>query len=201
MYGGRAAADKYPAALPPRVALTPRERAVAVVTGALAVYSVKTVTESPPPPAASMVDFVMHCVPDALLGEVDAGLIDDVHECMTSVVSLPPPEGIGGVVPQPNAPGGARVGGGAPQDGAKEGGGAPQDGAKEGGPPQDGAKEGGGAPQDGAKEGGGAPQDGAKEGGPPQDGAKEGGGAPQDGAKEGGAQQGGAQQGGRPSGA
>ena len=67
-----------PAGPPPAPpALSRREKAVAIVAGGIAAYSMRSAAGSLPP-GTSLVDFVARAVPDGLRGEVTAGLVDEV---------------------------------------------------------------------------------------------------------------------------
>lgn len=69
-------------ARPRRVPLTRREKAVAIVAGGIAAYSLRSSGGSLPA-GTSLADFVMRAVPRDVRADVTAELIDDVFACVS----------------------------------------------------------------------------------------------------------------------
>ncbi len=68
------------------MALTPREKAVAVIANGIAVYSLLQ-ERGALPEGATMYDFITRAVPGDARGELTAALVDEVFECVSSAHS------------------------------------------------------------------------------------------------------------------
>lgn len=65
------------------MALSGREKAIAAVSNALTIYSIRR-SENSIPPHATPHKFVLDCVPDSLRPEISAELIDDVYTALSN---------------------------------------------------------------------------------------------------------------------
>lgn len=69
------------------MALTPKEKAVAVISNGIAVYSLLQERGSLPEGTATMYDFIIKVVPEDARPELTAGLIDEVFQYVSSAHS------------------------------------------------------------------------------------------------------------------
>ena len=65
--------------------LSEREKAIALISNAIAAYSIYSQKEGSLPESLSLIDFVMKGIPENMKKEVSMDLIDEVYEFVSKV--------------------------------------------------------------------------------------------------------------------